>query len=272
LTVLLFHAKVGPVIILVFYNYFLPTGGFMDQQTAAVASPRPERKQSDVEKRLFDIGTSKKFQDWGPLMARAWHNLRGIPSSVLYDLVQQCPEKFDGVDRDLRAELIQEYRKEILETTPVSSIAERGRKFTTLLQLANFAGRTYYLKERAFTRLAFKESRAAMPKEVTERIATCDAWNAKNGRYSKEDLLGANYVLKESDEHREIYVHPLSRESISVYMRDLLSPEDKAHVKAIKDGQRRARQLERSKNPNRGVSGVKKTESAIDKKSPKKKK
>jgi hypothetical protein len=224
------------------------------------------------EKRLIDIGNSKKFQDWGPLFARAWHNLRGIPSSVLYDLVQKCPEKFDGTDRDLRAELIGEYRKEILETTLVSSMPERARKFTTLLQLGNFAGRVYYLKERAFVKLAFKEAVGTVPKDVQERITTCDAWNAKNGRYTKEDLISADYELKESDEHREIYVHPHSRESISVYKRDLLSPEDRAHQKAIKDGQRRARQLERSKNPNRGVSGVKKVESSSDKKSPKKKK
>jgi hypothetical protein len=240
-------------------------------QLAAIVSQRPERQKSDVEKRLSEIGNSKKFQDWAPVFARAWHNFKGIPANVLYEMIKKCPEKFDGVDRDLCAELIEEYRKE-LESKLVSSMTERARKFTTLLQMANFAGRVYYLKERAFVKLAFKEAVGTVPKDVQERITTCDAWNAKNGRYTKEDLLGAGYALKESDEHREIYVHPHSRESISVYKRDLLSPEDKAHQKAIKDGQRRARQLARSINPNRGASSVKKAESSGDKKSPKKKK
>jgi hypothetical protein len=244
----------------------------MNQQAYAVTSSRPEQWKSAVEDRLNAIRSSKKFEDWGPLFARVWHNFRGIPSKVLCELVRKCPEKFDSTDRNLRGELIEEYRKEILRETLVTDIIKSGHKFTTLLLMANSAGRVHYLRERGEVLCIFKTADAVIPKEIREQMTSL---NGKNGRYTKEELLGAGYELKESDQYREIYAHPkypLLRESVSLFTKKTESadPKEKAHQKAVKDNQRRARQLARSVNHNRGASSVKK-ESSGDKKSQKKK-
>ena len=204
----------------------------------------------------FNLGTAAKagdFASWARLFARTW-NTFNLPSQQLYELVQRCPTSFHDSDRDLRLELLERYRDELLSILRNDNIISKVRKFMTLLQLANFVGRAQYLSARALTIAAFHEANAALPNEVKERIAACEKWNERNGRYTEAELLQAGYTVSEEDSHRKIFLNPLSRESLTVYAKDELSEEDRAKIRALRDSKREARRQERSKNPNKGTS------------------
>lgn len=206
----------------------------------------------------FDMPKADDFADWARLFCRVW-NTFCVPSQQLYELVRTCPVSFPNESRDLRIELLERYRNELLSGLTDENIGLRVRKFTTLLQLANFVGRTAYLKERALTRAAFHEANKPIPKDITERIATCEKWNMnQGGRYTELELLEAGYAITKKEPHQKVYCHPLSKESLTVYAKDSLSQEDRDKARALRESARHARRDARSRNPNKGASASKK--------------
>ena len=217
-------------------------------------SERPADPTTKFEFRLEQALSSKDFSLWSRVFARVWNNFN-LPTKQLYELVQSCPASFDGTSRDLRIELIECYRDDLLSGLTDKNIVGRVRKFTTLLQLANFVGRAPYLKERAFVITAFYEAKLPLPREIKERIAQCEKWNAAHGgRYNETELIGAGYGTRESDAHHKVFLHPLSHESITVYAKDALSPEERAKERVLRESAREGRRQARSVNPNKGAS------------------
>lgn len=230
----------------------------MEQQRTATTFHRAGQpaKADPTQDLNFNLAQAMKVADfgtWARLFARVWSQFN-VPSQQLYELVQHCPVSFHDSDRDLRLELLERYRDELLSTLRNDNITAKARKFMTLLQLANFVGRAQYLSARALTIAAFHEANAALPNEVKERIAACEKWNERNGRYTEAELVKAGYVVSVEDSHHKIFLNSLSRESLTVYAKDELSEEDRAKIRALRDSKREARRQERSKNPNKGTS------------------
>lgn len=212
----------------------------------------------------FNLEAAKKsgdFSSWARLFGRTWSNLGAISARQLYELVQHCPISFADNAHNLRVELIERYRDELLSQLNTENIGLMTKKWNTLLQLANFVGRDAYLKEQALTLAAFHEANLPLPKDIKDRIAACEKWNkVHGGRYTEAELLGAGFTIKKTDPHYKIFFHPLSHESLTIYAKDNLSPEDKAKVRALRENARVARQMERSHNPNKGTSAPKQKE------------
>lgn len=226
----------------------------MEQRTAAVVSRHIKfDPTTDFNFSLEAAAKAGDFATWARLCARVWSTFN-VPTQQIYELAQRCPEHFPDNSRDLRTELVERYRDELLLGLTSENIGTRTRKFTTLLQLANFVGRSAYLKERAVTIAAFREAKLPIPKEIKERIAACEKWNERTGRYTEAELLYAGYEAKEADQHRKVFLHPLSRESLTIYAQDSLSVEDRAKARAVRESAREARRLARSENPNKGAS------------------
>ena len=211
---------------------------------------------NDLSFRIAQAEKAGNYTTWAHVFARVWSNWNA-PAQQLYELVQRCPASFPDRSTDLRMELLGHYRDELLSTLSSENITSKIRKFMTLLQLANFIGRAAYLKERALIIIAFHEAKVPLPRELKERIASCEKWNKKAGHYSETELLGAGYELKKEDAHQKIFVHPLSHESLTVYTKDSLSEGDRAKLRATRDSQKEARRQARSRNPNKGTSAPK---------------
>lgn len=206
----------------------------------------------------FEAPKTHDFAGWARLFCRAW-NTFGVSSQQLYELVRSCPVSFPNESRDLRMELLLRYRNELLSKLTNENIGLKARKFTTLLQLANFVGRTAYLKERALTRAAFHEANKPIPKDIAERIAACERWNMnQGGHYTEAELLGAGYAITKKDPHQKVFCHPLSKESLTVCTKDSPSKEDRAATRVLRESARHARRYARSRNPNKGAGISKK--------------
>jgi hypothetical protein len=213
-----------------------------------------------VAAQLPKIALSKQFVDWAVLFARVWNGDFRLPSKQLYDLLKACPNDLVGNDRNLKDEMLANYRKyRVLKDGENVHIDAIVRRLATFLQMANFVSRGHYLRERAEVVSAFKEAKHPIHQEVGDRIKACEQWNADNGgRYTESELLFAGYELKESTDQRNTYVHPLSGERLQVNKLEQLSPEARAALKAKKDSARDARRQERAKaQPSKGAGGSK---------------
>ena len=214
----------------------------------------------DFASRVQAAKKSDNFNSWVTLFTRAWNKIFSVPAQQLYELVKACPESFSDNQRDLRMELLEQYREELLANLTEKNINGKIRKFTTLLQLANFIGRTAYLRERVLTRAAFGAAKMPiLPKEIQERISACEKWNVTNGgQYTEAELLAAGFELKKNDPHQKVFFHSLSRESLTVHIKNVSSEEDRAKARALRESARHGRREARSRNPNKGTSVLKK--------------
>lgn len=249
----------------------------MEQQLQQVArhpyARKPAHNNGLIVDLSFDLEAAKRANDflmWSRLFVRICDKFGGIPSRQLYEFIEECPLCFSDNTRDLRKELFIRYRDDqVLLDLTSGNIVHRARKFTTLLQMGNFVGRVTYLEARALTYVAFRDAQVArLPEEVKDRIKKCDEWNEKHGgRYTEAELVGAGYALVKTDDNQKVFVHPLSRESLTVHTaKNALSDEDRAKMRATRESARTARQMARSANPNKGVSTAPKAEKGGKKK------
>ncbi len=225
------------------------------------AQPVQHEKFDPIEDFPFKLKAAVKagdFPTWALLFARARSKFN-LPAQQLYDLVQCCPVNFPDNVHDLRSELLELYRsKQVLSVLTDENTDLKTRKFTTLLQLANFVGRSAYLKERAFTLSTFSTAGMIVPKEIQARIATSEKWNIeRGGRYTEAELVTAGYEATKIDIHQKIFIHPLSHESLTVYAKDTLTTEDRAKIRVLRESARNSRRLERSTNPHKGKNASK---------------
>ncbi len=192
------------------------------QYQAVPMQVRPQSNKStppalDVDAKIKALTGVTAYALWAELLALIVRNRIACKTSTLCDFLSLCPRSFRESSRDLRKELVERYQNEIVidKLTRTNDLAKCIRQFDTLLTLANFCGRVMYLKERAVVYTAF--ATAGIPADIQKRIQKCETWNLqKAGRYTSEELSMSGYEQKTQNVHQEVWVHPVSRESMTV--------------------------------------------------------
>jgi hypothetical protein len=206
---------------------------------------------AELSQSIVNAGSS--YPRWNSISTfPVWEGFR-LPSKLLYDFVQKCPAKFEGVTHDVRGEMLKKYFDHVTVGLTAENINERERRFMTYLQAASFAGVDAYLAAKTLTILAYRLANRPLTANVRERITTCERFHRGRNAFTEDAFTKAGYEARVNG-RTKVFVHPESRDSMTfIAPPPVLTDEQKAHAKLVADAKQRANQAERlSKQPAKG--------------------